>query len=77
MQTTNMLIYILSYVIVFVLSWISKINNNHRLFNDEGGITQKPGNLLGIHVIGIMWLGLVPVIQLKLSVFEIIIPFEL
>ena len=72
MQTANMLIYILSYVMVFVLSWISKINNNHRLFNDEGGITQKPGNLLGIHVIGIMWLGLVPVIQLKLSVFEIL-----
>jgi membrane protease YdiL (CAAX protease family) len=57
---------------VFVLSWISKINNNHRLFNDEGGITQKTGNLLGIHVIGIIWLGLVPVIQLKHSVFEVL-----
>ena len=70
MQTTKLLIYIISYVIIFVLSWISKITNNHRLFNDEGDITQKPGNLLGIHVIGIMWLGLVPVILLKLSVFE-------
>lgn len=72
MQTTNMIVYVISYVMVFLLSWISKINKNERLFNDDGDITQKPGNLLGIHLTGILWLGLVPVIQLNLAVIQVL-----
>jgi membrane protease YdiL (CAAX protease family) len=72
MQTTNIMVYAISYAMVFVLSWISKINKNSRLFNDEGGITQKPGNLLGIHLAVILWLCLVPVILLNLPVIHVL-----
>lgn len=71
MQTTNIMVYIISYAMVFALSCISRITKNHRLFNDEGEITQRPGNLLGIHLTGIMWLGLVPLIQVNLPVADV------
>lgn len=72
MQTTNIMVYIISYAMVFALSWISRITGNHRLFNDEGEITQRPGNLLGIHLTGLMWLGLVPLIQINLPVIVVL-----
>ncbi len=72
MQTTNVMVYAISYAMVFVLSWISRITKNSRLFNDEGGITQKPGNLLGIHLSGILWLCLVPVILFDIPVAHVL-----
>ena len=72
MQTSNIMIYLFCYVIVFVLSWITKINNNQRLINDEGIITPKPGSLIGSHIIGILWLGFVPVILLKHSLLKVL-----
>ena len=72
MQTTNIRIYIFCYVMFFVLSWINKINNNQRLINDEGVFTSKPGNLIGSHIIGLLWLGLVPVILLKHSILKVL-----
>ncbi len=72
MQTTHAIFYIICYVMVFMLSWVSKTNKNQLLFNAEGEITQKPGNLLGIHLIGILWLGLVPMTQLDLSVTTVL-----
>lgn len=73
MQTINIMVYIISFAMAFALSWISKINNNQRLFNDEGKITKRPGNLLGIHLTGILWLGLAPAIQLNLSVVHVLL----
>lgn len=73
MQTTDIIVFTISFTMVFALSWISRINKNHRLFNDEGEITRRPGNLLGIHVAGILWLGLAPVVQLKLSVVHVLL----
>ncbi len=64
MQTTTITIYLICYVMVFILSWIGKSNNNLRLIN-EGVLTSKPGNLIGSQIIGILWLGLVPLILLK------------
>ncbi len=72
MQTTNIIIYIFCYAMFFVLSWISKLNNNQRLINDEGGFTSKPGNLIASHVIGILWLGVVPLILLKHSMLKLL-----
>jgi len=72
MQTTHALFYIICYVMVFVLSWISKLNKNQLLFSAEGEITLKPGNLLGIHLIGILWLGLIPITQLNLSITAVL-----
>ncbi|TRW97142.1 hypothetical protein [Flavobacterium gawalongense] len=64
MQTTNNTIYLFSYVLFFVLSWIGKTYNSNRLINDNGAFTSRPGNLIGFHIIGIIVLGLVPVILL-------------
>ncbi len=65
MQPTNVMIYVFCYAMFFVLSWMSKVNNNQRLMNEDGSITSKPGNLIGTHIIGILWLGAVPLIMLK------------
>lgn len=73
MQTTNVMIYLTSYVMFFVLSWINKITKTQRLFNDEGAITSMPGNLIGSHIIGILWLGAVPFILLKQSFMKILL----
>lgn len=71
MQTTNIIIYLFGYVVFFALSRMNKVNNSQRLINDEGAFTSKPGNLIGSHIIGILWLGVVPVILLKRSVLKI------
>ena len=70
MQTTNLIIYFLCYAMFFILSWINKINNNQRLINDEGAFTSKPGNLIGSHIIGILWLGIVPLFFLNHSILN-------
>ncbi len=65
MQTTTIMTYLFCYVMVFILSWIGKSNNNLRLINDKGVLTSKPGNLIGSQIIGILWLGLIPLVLLK------------
>ena len=72
MQTANIMIYLFCYIMFFVLSWMGKVNNNQRLMNDEGTLTSKPGNLIGSHIIGILWLGVVPIILLKHSVMKVL-----
>lgn len=72
MQTTNIIIHSFCYAMFFVHSWISKLNNNQRLINDEGGFTSKPGNLIVSHIIGILWLGVVPLILLKHSMLKLL-----
>ncbi len=72
MQATTLLIHFICYAVFFVLSSISKINNNQRLISDEGIFTSKPGNLIGSHIIGMLWLGLVPVVVLKYPVLNLL-----
>jgi membrane protease YdiL (CAAX protease family) len=72
MQATNSIIYIISYVLFFVLSWIGKTNNSSRLINDHGELMSKPGKLIGFHIIGIIVLGLVPGILLKHSILKVL-----
>ena len=70
MQTPPVLIYSFCYAMVFILSLVSKKEGSHRLIKDDGSISDKPGNIIGLHLIGIMWLGLVPVFVLKLPVLK-------
>jgi len=72
MQATNSLLYIFIYVLFFGFSWMSKIKGIHRLINDDGGFTQKPRGLISAHIIGILWLGLFPLIVLKQSIFKVL-----
>lgn len=70
MQTPPLVIYIFCYAMVFILSLVSKKEGSQRLIKDDGSISDKPGNIIGLHLIGIMWLGLVPVFVLKLPVLK-------
>lgn len=68
MQTTSNLVYLISYFLFFTLSWIGKTHNSNRLINDNGELTSRPLKLIGFHIIGIIILGLVPMILLNHSV---------
>ena len=72
MQTTDSLVYVLIYVLFFGFSWMCKINGVHRLINDDGVFTRKPRGLIGSHVIGILWLGIVPLIFMKSSILSVL-----
>ncbi|WP_395049366.1 CPBP family intramembrane glutamic endopeptidase [Flavobacterium sp.] len=72
MQATNSLLYVISYVLFFGFSWMCKIKGIHRLINDDGVFTKKPKGLINAHIIGAIWLGLVPVIFLKQSIFKVL-----
>jgi len=72
MQTTNLIIYIVCYVVFFVLSWMNKVNNSQNLINGEGNLASRPGNLIGSYIVGILWLGAVPMILLKQPVLKVL-----
>ena len=70
MQPLTIFIYSFCYLMVFILSLISKKEGSQRLIKDDATISDKPGNIIGLHIIGIMWLGMVPWFVLKLSVLK-------
>lgn len=72
MQTFSILLYSFCYSMVFILAWISKKETNYRLIKDNGGITDKPGQVMGFHIAGILWLGLVPVLLLKKDLAKVL-----
>jgi membrane protease YdiL (CAAX protease family) len=49
-----------------------KIKGIHRLINDDGVFTQKSRGLIMAHIIGILWLGVIPIIVLKHSILKVI-----
>jgi len=72
MQATNSLLYIISFVLFFGFSWLSKTKGTHRLIDTDGIFTQKPRGLIIAHIIGILWLGLIPVFLLKQSILQVL-----
>lgn len=72
MQATDSLLYTISYVLFFGFSWLCKIKGIHRFINDDGVFTQKIKGLITAHIIGIIWLGLIPIIVLKQSILEVL-----
>jgi membrane protease YdiL (CAAX protease family) len=72
MQATNGLLYLFGYALFFGFSWVCKNNGIHRLINDDGNFTSKPRGLIGAHIIGIIWLGLFPLIFLKQSILQVL-----
>lgn len=72
MQTTDWLVYIFIYILFFGFSWLCKINGVHRLINNDGVFTSKPRGLIGAHIIGMIWLGIVPAILLKTTILSVL-----
>lgn len=72
MEIPPVLVYSFCYAMVFILSLISKTEASQRLIKDDGSISDKPGNIIGLHIIGILWLGMVPAFLLKRPVFKTI-----
>ncbi len=59
--------YALCYSMMFILTWISKLNKSNRLFDAKGLLAANAGNLIGLHFAGILWMGLVPFTLFKQS----------
>lgn len=77
MQATDSLVHAFIYALFFGFSWMCKINGIHRLINEEGGFTSKPLGLIGSHIIGMIWLGIVPVILVKTSILSVLTEIEM
>lgn len=54
-----------------------KINGIHRLINDNGVFTSKPRGLIGSHIIGMIWLGIIPVLLMKTSILRVLTEIEI
>lgn len=54
-----------------------KINGIHRLINDDGVFTSKPLGLIGSHLVGMIWLGIVSVLLLKTSILGVLKEIEI
>ena len=70
-HSASILIYACCFAMLFAATWISKHNKSNRLFDAQGVLATSSNTLIGLHVAGIYWLGLVPLILLKKS-FQII-----
>jgi hypothetical protein len=77
MQATDSLVYVFIYVLFFGFSWMCKINGIHRLINDDGVFTSKPRGLIGSHIIGMICLGIVPVILMGTSILSVLTEIQI
>ena len=69
---TNLLIYSLSFILMFIITWISKVKSSNRLFDEKGIAAKSSGILIGLHVSGILILGLLPVLILQKPLTQLI-----
>jgi len=51
--------YAICYAVFFLLSFISKLNGGHKLFDQKGAVSNT-GALTGLQIAGILWLGVIP-----------------
>lgn len=77
MQATDSLVHVFIYLLFFGFGWMCKINGIHRLIDEDGGFTSKPLGLIGSHVIGMIWLGIVPVLLMRNSILSFLTEIEM
>lgn len=66
MFTTNVFLsYSICYCMYFAMLWFANTNKSSSLVDEKGVFAQNGGKLLGLHIAGILWLGLVPLIWLN------------
>ncbi len=70
MQTINITLYSISYIIFFIFNWKCVNNHYQRLIND-GEFTSKPYQLIGSQILGAIWLGFLPLTTTKYSILKI------
>jgi membrane protease YdiL (CAAX protease family) len=74
--------YLICYSTFFILSWIAKAHDGYKFIDDNGPARNK-GSLLGLHLGGILWLGVIPYFILGQSLQKIVFgdklpqPFQL
>jgi membrane protease YdiL (CAAX protease family) len=64
--------YTICYSVFFLISFITKTENSNRLLSSKG-FAINPGMLLGLQLVGILWLGIVPYFILHYSLHDILI----
>ena len=63
MFSTNLISnYAICFCMYFAMLRIIQLNRSNQLVDEKGCFAQNPGNLLGLQIAGILWLGLVPLI---------------
>lgn len=72
MQTHPIFVYSFCFAMAFILSLISKKERSQRLIKDDGTISDKPGNIVRLHIMGIFWLGISPALVLQQPVLKTI-----
>jgi membrane protease YdiL (CAAX protease family) len=67
----TILVYTICYCVVFTITGVCKKNKSNRLFNSTGLPAANTGYLFALHIAGIFWLALVPMILLKQSTIAV------
>ncbi len=63
MFSTNLISnYAICFCMYFAMLRIIQLNRSNQLVDEKGVFAQNPGNLLGLQIAGILWLGMVPLI---------------
>lgn len=62
---TEVLVYVLSYVVFVALCWKSKKGGYLKLFDEFGNFTSRPMQLIVFHLSGVILLGVIPLLLLK------------
>ncbi|HSN61052.1 MAG TPA: hypothetical protein VLR49_08960, partial [Ferruginibacter sp.] len=63
MFSTNLIgNYAICFSMYFAMLRIIQLNRSNQLVDEKGALAKNPGNLLGLQIAGILWLGLVPLI---------------
>ena len=70
-NSAPILVYTICYCVVFIITGICKKNKSNRLFDSTGLPAANTGYLFALHLTGIFWLGLIPLILLKQSFIEV------
>jgi CAAX prenyl protease-like protein len=63
--------YFICYSLFLLLTCISKLNDGHKLFDAKGPV-RNPGILAGLHIAGILWLGIIPISILDHSFLQVV-----
>ncbi|WP_136666724.1 CPBP family intramembrane glutamic endopeptidase [Flavobacterium sp. H122] len=77
METTNIILHSLIYLVFFLSVWAAKNGKFNRLINDGGALTENLLSLILFHLSGIFLLGYIPLFFIHSEVDKIIFSYRL